>query len=124
MHFSNGDQGQDHSGRFEIEFHHVVHDKFGIAVNLGSGHGEQGVDTPYKGGHGAESYQGIHVRRAVPQTPEATDEKFLIDDHDDSCKKQLYKSHGDMVAIKPGWQRPSPHHVSHGKVHQHQKKTY
>ena len=101
-----------------------MHDKLGIAVNLGSSHGEQGVDTPYKGGHGAEGYQSVHVRRAVPQTLEATDKEFLVDDHDDSGKKQLYKSHGNMVAIKPGWKRPSPHHVSHGKVHQHQKETY
>ena len=103
---------------------HVAHGSVRIALYLGIGHGKQCVGTVSKCRHGTEGHQGIHVRRAVPQTPEATDEKFLIDDHDDSCKKQLYKSHGDMVAIKPGWQRPSPHHVSHGKVHQHQKKTY
>ena len=113
QHFSNCDQGKDHSCGFKIEFHHIMHYKLGIAVHLGFGHGEQCVDTPYKGCHGSKGYQSVHIGRAVPEAFKSADKEFLVDDHDNSCQKQLNKPHSDMIAVKPCRKRPSPHHMSH-----------
>ena len=124
QHFSYSDQCQDHGRGFKIEIHHVIHNCGRISVYLRSCHGEQCIDTPQKRCHGTKCYQSIHIRRTVPQTLKSADKKFLVDHHDDSCKKQLYQSHGNVVAVKPFRQRPSPHHMSHGKVHQHQQKSY
>ncbi len=124
QHFSHCDQGQDHGSGLKVKLHHVVHYKLRVAVYLCAGHGEQCVDAPYKGCHGAKGYQGVHVRGAVPQALEAADEEFLVDDHDDSGKQQLDQSHGYVIAVKPCGQRPAPHHMSHGEVHQDQKKAY
>ena len=30
---------------------------------------------------------------------------------------------GNVVAVKPAGQRPAPHHVPHGEIHQHQQKA-
>ena len=49
-------------------------------------------------------------------------EKFLIDDHDDPGQQQLDKTHGDVVAVKPAWQRPAPHHMAHREIHQNEQK--
>ena len=122
-HFANSDQSQDHCRGFEVKIHHVVHDSGRIAVDLSSCHGEECVDTPYKRCHGTEGNECIHVRGTMPQALESADEKFLVDDHDDSGKQKLYKTHCDMVVIKPCRQRPAPHHMSHGEVHQHEQKS-
>ena len=123
QHFAYRDEGQDHGGRLKIELHHVVHDQFFVAVQLRIGHGKQGVGTPHKACHRAHSHQCIHVGGAVHQPFEAVDEKLLVDHHHDACQQQLHQPHGNVVAVKPAGQRPAPHHVSHGKVHQHQQKA-
>ena len=54
----------------------------------------------------------------------AADKKFLVNDHYDSGEKKLHQSHGNMIIIKPCRKRPAPHHMSHGKIHQHKQKAY
>ena len=124
QHFADSDQSKDHGGGFKIKFHHIVHNSGRITVYLCSCHGKEGIYAPYERGHGTQSYQGIHIRGTMPQALEAADKEFLVDDHDDACKKKLYQSHGNVVVVKPGRERPSPHHVSHGEVHQYQQKSY
>ena len=92
-------------------------------MQLRIGHGKQGVGAPHKACHRAHSHQRIHVGGAVHQPFEAIDEKFLVDHHHDACQQQLYQPHGNVVAVEPAGQRPAPHHVPHGKVHQHQQKA-
>ena len=100
-----------------------MHDQFFVAVQLRIGHGKQGVGAPHKACHRAHSHQCIHVGGAVHQPFEAVDEKLLVDHHHDACQQQLHQTHGNVVAVKPAGQRPAPHHVPHGKVHQHQQKA-
>ena len=71
QHLAHGNQSQDHGGGLKIELVHIGHDPGHIPAELGIGHGEQCVDAPYKGRHGAKGYQGIHIGRAVPQSLEA-----------------------------------------------------
>ena len=92
-------------------------------MQLRIGHGKQGVGAPHKACHRAHSHQRIHVGGAVHQPFEAIDEKFLVDHHHDARQQQLYQPHGNVVAVKPAGQRPAPHHVSHGKIHQYQQKA-
>ena len=122
-HFSNGDQSQDHCGRFKVKFHHVIHDSGGITIHLCTCHGEECINTPYKRCHGAECNECIHVWGTMPQTLKSTDKEFLVDDHDDAGEQKLDKTHCNVVVIKPCRQRPSPHHVAHGEVHQYKQKS-
>ena len=124
QHFSYGDQCQDHGRGLKIEVHHVIHNCGRVSVYLCSCHGKQCIDTPQERCHGAKGYQSIHIGRTVPQALKSVDKEFLVDHHDDAGQEQLYQSHGYMIAVKPFRQRPSPHHMSHGKIHQHQQKSY
>ena len=124
QHFSYGDQCQDHGCRFKIKIHHVIHNCSRISIYLRSCHGKQGIDTPQEGCHRAKSYQSIHIGGTVPQTLKSVDEKLLVDHHDDTSQEQLYQSHGYVIAVKPFRQWPSPHHVPHGEIHQHQQKSH
>ena len=123
QHLAHRDQGQDHGRRLKVELHHIVHDQLVVAVHLCAGHGKQGVGAPHKAGHGAHGHQRVHVGGAVDQPLEAIDEELLVDHHHDARQQQLDKAHGNMVAVKPVGQRPAPHHVAHGKVHQYQQKA-
>ena len=40
-----------------------------------------------------------------------------------TVKQQLYQTHGDVVSIKEGGQRPAPHHMAHGEIHQRDQKA-
>ena len=59
----------------------------------------------------------------MPQTLKAADKEFLVDDHDDSGKQKLYKPHGNVVVVEPCRERPAPHHVSHGEIHEDNEKA-
>ena len=124
QHFSHGDQRQDHGGRLKIELHHIFHDGVHIPTHLGAGHGKQGVGAVDKGGRGSQGHQGVHIGRPVPEAPEAADEEFLVNHHDDDRQQQLGQAHGHMIAVKEGRQWPAPHHITHGKVQQHQQKAH
>ena len=124
QHLAHRDEGQDHGRRLKVELHHIVHDQLAVAVHLGAGHGKQRVGAPHKACHGAQRHQRVHVGRAVDEALEAVDEELLVDDHHDARQQQLDKAHGNMVAVKPVGQRPAPHHVAHGEVHQHQQKAH
>ena len=54
-------------------------------------------------------------------TFESVHEKMLIYDHDRDGQKKLRKSHRHMISLKEPRERPIPHHVSHGEVHEHRK---
>ena len=60
----------------------------------------------------------------MPQGLIAADEELLVDDHDDHRQQQLGQPHGHMVVVVKRRQGPAPHHVAHGKVHQHQQKAH
>ena len=59
---AHGDEGQDHGGGFKVELHHIVHDKFVIAIDLSTGHGKEGVSAPHKAG------QDVYKRQASRST--------------------------------------------------------
>ena len=121
---THGDQGQDHGGGLKIEIHHVIHNRVHIAPHLRARHGEEGVGTVHKGRRRAQRHQRIHVGRAVPQALEAADKEFLVDDHDNDRQKQLGQPHGHVIIVIESRQRPAPHHVTHGEVHQHQQEAH
>ena len=118
-HFADGDEREDHGGGLEIKLVHVGHDGLAVARLLGVGHGKERVGAPDKAGARAEGDKRVHIRRAVQQALKAGDEKLLIDDHDDRREQELHQPHGDVVAFKPLRQRPAPHHMAHGKIHEH-----
>ncbi len=122
-HLADGDECEDHGGRLKIELHHIVHDEFVIAIDLSTGHGEEGVSAPHEACHGAEGHQRVHVGCAVDEALEAVEEELLVDDHDDPGQQQLDKTHGDVVAVEPVGEGPAPHHVAHGEVHQNQQEA-
>ena len=95
-----------------------------IAPELGAGHGEEGVGAVDKGRRGAQGHQRIHIGRTVPEALIAGDEKLLVDDHDDGCQQQLQKPHGHVVLREKSWNRPAPHHVAHGEIHQNRQKAH
>ena len=97
---------------------HVGHNCLGISLHLGTGHGEQGIHAVNESGGGTQGNQGIHVGRPVGQALKAIDEKFLVHHHDSHGEQKLYQTHGDVVAVKEVRQRPAPHHMSHGKIHE------
>ena len=122
-HLAHGDQRQNHGRGLKIEFVHVGHDALHVSLRLRLRHCEQRIDAPDKGCHGAEGDQRVHIGRAPPEAPEAADKKRLIDDHDDTGQQQLHQSHGHMIPVEPRRQRPAPHHMAHGEVHQHQQEA-
>ena len=100
-----------------------MHDQPGIAVQLRGRHGKQRIGAVAEGSGGTEGHKRIHIRRAVQQAAEAAEEEALVDDHDDDRQQHLGKAHGDMVARQEARQRPAPHHMAHGGVHQHEQKS-
>ena len=119
---AHGDEGEDHGRRLKVEIHAVGHDRRAIASRLGGGHGKQRIGAVTKGRRRAQGHQGIHVRGPVPEALEAADKKLLVDHHDRRRQQQLGQPLGHMVSLVEGRQRPAPHHVPHGKVHQHRQK--
>ena len=98
-----------------------MHDESVVAIHLRTGHGEEGIGAPEEAGRGTKRHQRIHVGGAVEEALEAVDEELLVDDHHDARQQQLNEAHRDVVAVKPVGERPAPHHVPHGKVHQHRQ---
>ena len=117
--FSDGDQHKDHRSGFKIK---TVHIRLAVpsAGNV-RGHGEQRTHAVYERSAGTERNKRIHIRRAVYQTFDAGNEKLLVDDHHSGCKEHLNKPHRNVVALEERGERPAPHHMSHGKVHQYQQ---
>ena len=54
----------------------------------------------------------------MPKALVPADEKLLVDDHDHCGQQQLGQAHGDVVSVVKGGDWPSPHHVSHGEIHE------
>ena len=124
QHLAHGDQSQDHGGGLKVEVHHAAHDGGLIPPDLGGSHGKQGIGAVAEGRRGPQGHQGVHIGSPVPQGLIAADEELLVDDHDDHRQQQLGQPHGHMVVVVKRRQGPAPHHVAHGKVHQHQQKAH
>ena len=56
------------------------------------------------------------------QALEATDKEFLIDNHNCHGQNQLQKALGHIVVLQVGRDRPAPHHVPHGEIHEYDQK--
>ena len=121
QHFADGDQGHDHGRGFKVEAVHVRHHGFSVPRQLVAGHLEQDQGAPDKGGHGTHGHQGIHIGGQMQQALKAAGKKSAVDHHDDPCQDHLRQPHGNVVSLKECRQRPAPHHMSHGAVHQNQK---
>ena len=93
-------------------------------MKLCVGHRKQRIDAPHKRCHRAECNQRIHIRRAVNQSLKSAEKEFLIDHHDDTGQQQLQQSHRNVIALQTCRKRPSPHHMSHGQIHQDNQKSY
>ncbi len=102
---------------------HVAHDSGHIAAHLGICHGEQRVGAVQERRARAERHKGIHIRCAVDEPFKAADEELLVDDHDDDGEEQLDEAHRDVVVFEKIRQRPAPHHMPHGDVHEHSQKA-
>ena len=101
---------------------HIAHDCIHVPLYLRSRHGKQGVDAVYKRCGRTKRYQCVHVRCFMPETLETADKEFLVDDHDRNGKQELYQSHCDVISFKEFRQRPSPHHMAHGEIHERNQK--
>ena len=54
---------------------------------------------------------------------EAADKKLLVDHHDDARQQKLGDSDSHMILRQRLRQRPVPHHMSHGQIHQRNQET-
>ena len=117
------DEREDHGGGLKVKVHHVVHDGLLVAAHLRARHGKERIRAVHERRRRPERHERVHVRCTVPERLIAADEKLLVDDHDDHRQQQLRQAHGDMVAVIKLRQRPAPHHVAHGKIHQHEQKA-
>ena len=123
QHFSHCNQRQNHGRRLKIKFVHIRHNTRRILPQLGIRHGKQRVGAVHEGSSRSQRHQRIHVGRSMEQALESADEKLLVNHHDNHCQKQLHKSHGHMVLSQKFRQRPVPHHMSHGYIHQRNQET-
>ena len=118
QHLAHGDQRQDHACGFKIQAVEPVHGPGRIG-----GHGEELVGTVAKGRCRAHCHQRIHIGRAMQQALEAADKEFLVDHHDGGRQQQLRKRHGNGITLKKAGQRPAPHGMAHGYIHQHDQEA-
>ena len=115
--FAQGDQGQYHTGRLEIEVHMVLLHPFHIAVAQAIADLEDGEHAVDDGGDGPDSDEGIHVGRAVEEGLEAVFKVFVVEVHDWQGQQELHQGEGGRV-FHPG-QEPRQrraHHVAHGDI--------
>ena len=116
--FAHGNQCQNHGGRFKVHAVEQLHGVFRIHRHL-----VQKRQAVQEGGGGTQCHQRVHVRRTVNEPLKAADEEFLVDDHDDDGEQQLGNGHAHGILIQDAGHGPVPHDVSHGNVHQQQKKA-
>ena len=120
---ADGNEREDHGGGLKVKIMHIAHDGLRIAAHLRARHGKERIRAVDKRRRRAERHERVHVRHAVPERLVAADEKLLVDDHDDHRQQQLCQAHGNMVTVIKARQRPAPHHVPHGKIHQDEQKA-
>ena len=97
---------------------HIRHSPCHILTGQGSGHGKKSIKAVNIGSACSQSYQGVHIRRFVDQPLKSADKELLVDDHDHSGQQQFHQANGHMVFCQGRRDRPVPHHMSHGEVHQ------
>ena len=93
-----------------------------ISRPLGEGHGKQRVGAVDKGRSGSHRHQGVHIGRPVEKAGKTVDKKLLVDDHNNDGQQHLVQTHRHMVFRENFRQRPVPHHMSHGDIHQRNQK--
>ena len=120
---AQGDEGEDHARRFKVQVHGPpVHPGL-ISVAQAPGDLKQGCDAVDHGGGGAQSNEGIHVGRPVPQGLEAHLVVLVVNVQDGQSEEKLEEGHHEHVAriVEEGRQGPA-HHVAHREIEQgHQK---
>ena len=80
--------------------------------------------APAEADRGAQRDQCVHIRSTVDQGAEAAGEKPAVDGHDGQCDQHLGQRQRQVVMFKISRQRPSPHIMSHGDVHQHRQEAH
>ena len=95
-----------------------------MSRHLIPGHLEQNHRAPCKRYPGPHGHQRVHVRRPMHQTGEAADKKLLVDHHHDGCQDHLHQSDPHRIPLEECRQRPAPHAVPHGKIHENQQKSH
>ena len=118
-HFADGDEGQNHGGGFEVELMHEVHGMFEIACRLRAGHGKERIEAVDERRARAEGDQRIHIGRAVDHALDSGNEELLVDEHDDGGEDHLNEADGDRIVVEERRQRPAPHRMAHGHIHEH-----
>ena len=102
---------------------HIAFDKE-LIINLG---GIRGVDSePYYNEEkkiDISDEATLSVYNIKPEDAKAADKEFLVNHHDNTSQQKLYQSHRHMIIVKKGGQRPSPHHMSHGKIHEYRQEN-
>ena len=93
-----------------------------IAVHQHTAHSEQDNRAVPERRRRAQRYQRIHVRRTVQKAPRTAHEKSLIDEQDRPRQEQFQHAQRQRIPCQRCKQRPSPHHMSHGYIHQGQEK--
>ena len=95
---------------------HQIH--VGSSVRNQDRHPVKDVDGPAEGHARAECHKCIHVRRTVKQRLESGGEEVLVDDHHGCRQEHLCQCQSQMIVREECRERPSPHIVAHGDVHQ------
>ena len=71
---------------------------------------------------GTHCDQGVHVRREVYKTPDASREETEVYPYYCARQQKLKERRRHRVAVKEVGDLPSPHGIPHGKIHENEKK--
>ena len=102
---------------------HIGHYTRHIPLYLCICHGKKCVEAVAVRSSGSQGYESIHIRSPVDQPFKSTDKKLLVDHHNGCRQQKLDQAHGHMISFQECRNRPVPHHMSHGEIHQRDQET-
>ena len=125
QHLADGNQGRDHRSRFKIKLIVVKIHQLRVvrALSDHAAHFVKDEKAPAETDRGTKCHERIHIRSAVYQRPKSAGEKLAVDKHHNKRQQHLRQGQCQMIVLKPYRQRPVPHVMAHGDVHQHQQEA-
>ena len=117
--FSQGDQGQNHSGGLKIEVFAVELHRGHVSLVQRIGHTKQCRSAVDQGCQRAHGNQRVHIGSPVPQGRKATAIVHPVQVHNGKGQEKLQERRHQGAVIPA--RRRKPHHMAHGKVHQYHK---
>lgn len=115
--FPEGNEGQNHGGRFKIEVSCKVVESFHVSDAKSNGHSVDGIHTENCGSTGAKGYRRIHIRGAGKQCSYADSIIFEINKNDRNGEPELDECICDCIGNQRLRKRKA-HHIPHRQIKQ------